>query len=121
MTVSVTVTNTGNRRGAEVVQCYVGHRDARVVRPPKELKAFEKVWLDPGETTTVSLNLDQRAFAYWDPGNRYKGPLMPDPAGNFATTPDAEPGWRVDPGTYQISIGRAADDIRHVIEVEVSA
>ena len=44
------------------------HRPARVVRPPKELAAFAKVWLDPGETATVELALDERAFAYWDPG-----------------------------------------------------
>ncbi|MGH8478398.1 MAG: fibronectin type III-like domain-contianing protein [Gammaproteobacteria bacterium] len=69
LTVDVPVTNTGVRRGAEVVQCYVVPLSSRVVRPPKELKAFAKVWLDPGETATVSLELDERAFAYWQPGD----------------------------------------------------
>ena len=68
VTVRVEVTNTGDRRGAEVVQCYVAPpTSSRVTRPPKELKAFAKVQLDPGESTTVELTLDARAFAYWDP------------------------------------------------------
>jgi beta-glucosidase len=119
MSITVPVTNTGRRRGAEVVQCYVGHRDAVVVRPPKELKAFQKVWLEPGETTTVTFTLDARSFAYWDPGNRYRGSLMPDPLGNFASTPPADSGWRVDPGTYQIHIGRSSADTDCVVEIEV--
>src|SRR5437879_3390281 len=68
LTVSVPVTNTGARRGAEVVQCYVAPAATRLARPPQELKAFAKVALDPGETTTIDLVLDDRAFAYWDPG-----------------------------------------------------
>ena len=57
VTVSVPVTNTGDRRGSEVVQCYVGPpQPSRLVRPPKELKAFAKVGLDPGEQTTVALD-----------------------------------------------------------------
>ena len=95
---TVAVTNTGARRGAEVVQCYVAPpRPSRVVRPPKELKAFAKVWLDPGETTTVRLELDARAFAYWDL---------------------AAPGWRVDPGSYELHVGRSSADIAQVVSVE---
>ena len=60
------MTNTGTTRGAEVVQCYVADLEASVPRPPQELKAFAKVWLDPGESTTVTLQLDERAFAFWD-------------------------------------------------------
>ena len=67
---TVDVTNTGARRGAEVVQCYVAPRDPSVTRPPKELKAFAKVWLDPGETTTVTLELGDRAVRVLATGGR---------------------------------------------------
>jgi beta-glucosidase len=96
--VEVPVTNVGRRRGAEVVQCYVSSGAPRVTRPPQELKAFEKVWLDPGESTTVSLALDDRSFAYWDP---------------------ERPGWRVDDGPYTLRVGRSSSDISHVVPVEV--
>ena len=120
VTVVVPVTNTGTRRGAEVVQLYVGALDPLVVRPPKELKAFTKVWLEPGETAAVSLTLDARSFAYWDPGNTYRGPLAPTAMGFFGTTPDAVRGWRVDPGTYRISVGRSSADIAHTTDIEVT-
>jgi Fibronectin type III-like domain/Glycosyl hydrolase family 3 N terminal domain len=63
---AVPVTNTGGRPGAEAVQCYVAPRAPRVMRPPKELAGFAKVRLDPGETATVRIELDDWAFAYWD-------------------------------------------------------
>ena len=53
-------------RGAEMVQCYVHDVEASVARPQQELKAFAKVWLDPGESRDVVLPLDERAFAFWD-------------------------------------------------------
>ena len=102
-------------------QLYVGAVDPHVVRPPKELKAFAKVWLDPGETATVTLTLDGRSFAYWDPGSTYKGRLSPNAVGVFGTTEDTEPGWRVDAGTYQLHLGRSSADIAHVLDVEVTA
>ncbi len=67
LTVSVDVTNTGKVAGKEVVQVYVHDRKSRLVRPPKELKGFAKVELQPGETKTVTLALDFRAFAYYHP------------------------------------------------------
>ena len=69
VTVSVPVTNVGSRRRlrGRAVLCRARHL-ARLARPPKELKAFGKVSLDPGETAAVELVLDDRAFAYWDPG-----------------------------------------------------
>jgi beta-glucosidase len=98
VTVTVFVANTGARQGTEVVQCYVGPpRPTRLVRPPKELKAYAKVTLDPGEQTRVTLILDERAFAYWDP---------------------ERPGWRVDPGTYELHVGRSSVDVAHVVSVE---
>jgi beta-glucosidase len=101
VTVRVGVTNTGDRRGAEVVQCYVAPPpSSRVTRAPKELKAFIKTQLDPGESTTAELTLDARAFAYWDPS-----------AGEHGD-------WRVDPGTYELHVGRSSADIAHVVSVE---
>jgi beta-glucosidase len=103
--VSVPVTNTGARCGSEVVQCYVGPPPpTRLSRPPRELKAFAKLALDPGEQAIATLNLDERAFAYWDPG---------DPR-----APDAVPGWRVDPGTYTIHVGRSSADLTHTVAIE---
>ena len=124
LTVSVPVTNTGDRRGAEVVQCYVAPGPSRLVRPPKELAAFAKVWLEPGETATVELVLDDRSFAYWDP-------TMPDRAevaarasavpmaGARGAAPD--PGWRVDPGRHELHVGTSSAAIAHVLPVEVRA
>ncbi len=67
LTVSVDVTNTGKVAGKEIVQVYVHDRQSRLVRPPKELKGFAKVELQPGETKTVSIPLDFRSFAYYHP------------------------------------------------------
>ena len=98
VTVSVPVTNTGTRRGCEVVQCYVAPPPSRAVtRALKELRAFTKVWLDPGEETTAVLALDARAFAYWNP---------------------VDDEWRVDPGTYELHVGRSSADIAQVLSVE---
>jgi len=127
LTVDVPVTNTGGRRGAEVVQCYVAPLSSRVVRPPKELKAFAKVWLDPGETATVRLELDDRAFAYWEPGDpdwaaiqaRLAG-SVPVPAGRGAER-RTEPGWYVDAGRYELHIGRSSHDVAHLVPITVKA
>jgi len=64
--VDVTVTNTGKRGGKHVVQLYVAPAPSPVRRPARELRAFAKVYLRAGETRTVTLTLDRRAFAYWD-------------------------------------------------------
>jgi hypothetical protein len=120
------VTNTGQRPGAEVVQCYVAPRAARVTRPPKELKAFAKVVLAPGETRTVTLELDDRSFAYWYPGDpdfralsrrlSEQHPLRPASAERRT-----EPAWVVDAGEYELHVGRSSADIAHVVPVTVSA
>jgi beta-glucosidase len=89
-TVSVTVTNTGGRAGRHVVQVYVGTTAGPVRRPARELRAFRKVSLEPGESRTVTVALDRRAFAYWDV---------------------REDGWVVAPGEYAIQIGRTSADI----------
>jgi len=64
--VSVDVTNTGSRVGDEVVQLYVKHLHSVVSRPHQELKGFERVTIEPGQTKTVSLRLPAAQLAYWD-------------------------------------------------------
>ncbi|WP_420628154.1 beta-glucosidase H [Candidatus Leptofilum sp.] len=89
--VSVDVTNTGERAGQEVVQLYVRDEEAKVVRPLQELKAFAKVALEPGETKTVTLELDRQALAFWD---------------------TAVHDWVVESGTFALLIGASSRDIR---------
>jgi beta-glucosidase len=89
--VSVDVTNTGDRTGAEVVQLYVRDVEARVRRPAKELKGFAKVVIEPGRTERVQFTLDDRAFAFWD------------------TTSG---GWRVEAGEFELLAGASSGDIR---------
>jgi beta-glucosidase len=98
--VSVDVTNTGKLTGKEVVQVYVHDHKARLVRPPKELKGFAKVELQPGETKTVTIPLDFRAFAYYHPG--YKQ-------------------WITEDGEFDILVGASATDIRDVQTVQLQS
>ena len=91
VTVSVDVTNTDQVAGKEIVQVYVHDRKSGLVRPPKELKAFAKVALKPGETKTVSLHLDFRAFAYYHPAYRQ---------------------WITEDGEFDLLIGASSADIR---------
>ena len=71
--VSVTLTNTGNRAGAEVVQLYVVAPQDGIHRPIRELKGFQKVFLQPGECKTVAFELDDRSFAIWQDGWKVPG------------------------------------------------
>lgn len=89
--VSVAVKNTGTRAGDEIVQCYVRCLAPRVSRPVRELKAFARVSLLPGQAKTVTLSLDPNAFAYWN-----------------AKKHD----WQTDPGAYALDIGASSRDIR---------
>lgn len=123
LVVRVPVTNSGARRGSEVVQVYVAPpRRSSVPRPAIELRAFAKVHLDPGESTTVELTLDERAFAHWDVGTEGReevhGRLPLRPPG--ASSPVVPAGWRVDPGTHVVHVGRSAAELLHALEVEVS-
>ena len=88
--VSVDVTNTGNRFGKEVVQLYVAPKNSTVIRPVRELRAFEKTGIAPGETKTVTFLLDSRAYAYWSTEIH---------------------GWHVESGEYEVQIGKNAQDI----------
>ena len=64
--VTATVTNTGQRRGTEVVQMYIRDRVSSVTRPVKELKGFVKVWLEAGASTTVSIDITPESLAFYD-------------------------------------------------------
>jgi beta-glucosidase len=123
LTVSVPVTNTGDRAGSEVVQLYVAPQEPRLVRPPKELKAFAKVRLGPGASTTVELTLDDRSFAYWDPGQPDHDAVsarvaMPVDLGRGGQERRV-PGWQVDPGRYELLVGRSSRDLDRRVTVEV--
>jgi beta-glucosidase len=125
ITVSVPVVNRGDRAGSEVVQAYVAPVSSRLARPPKELKAFAKVWLEPGESTMVDLVLDARSFAYWDPGqDDWDEITSMTPDVLNALTPGAERrtrGWQVDAGRYDVLIGRSSQDIAASCSVDVPA
>ncbi len=69
ITVSLNVKNTGGRAGDEVVQLYVRHEGSKVERPRKELRGFERVSLQGGETKTVQMKLRAASLAYWDDGH----------------------------------------------------
>jgi beta-glucosidase len=86
--VLVDVTNTGSREGAEVVQLYIRDLVSSVTRPVKELKGFKKVVLQPGETTTVALDIDAASLAFYDVDMKYV----------------------VEPGDFEIMIGTSSRD-----------
>jgi beta-glucosidase len=88
VSVSFDVTNTGSVAGAEVAQLYVSDPSAKATRPERELKGFEKVRLAAGETKHVTLNLDARAFSYWDE--------------------DAHK-WTIDPGKFVVRVGDSSE------------
>ena len=91
VTVSVDITNTGNVAGKEIVQLYVKDLTGSAIRPVKELKGFEKISLNPGETKTVTMTLDNRSFAWYHTGIH---------------------DWFVASGDYEILIGASSRDIR---------
>ncbi|MDO7886453.1 glycoside hydrolase family 3 C-terminal domain-containing protein [Hymenobacter cheonanensis] len=90
-TVKLTVTNSGPVAGAEVVQLYVKPGQTAVKRPEKELKAFEKVFLKPGETKTITLALPAESFKYYD---------------------EAKKDWVLAPGKFDLLVGSSSRDIR---------
>jgi hypothetical protein len=120
---TVSVTNTGDRAGSEVVQCYVAPPRSKIVRPTKELRAFAKVQLAPGETENVTLTLTDRSFAHWDRGSGQRAALkarLPF-ADTMAETKERAPGWRVLPGDYALHIGRSSADIAHTVAITVES
>jgi beta-glucosidase len=83
-----TVANTGKRAGAAVAQIYVGDDASSVIRPPKELKAFRKLRLEPGASQTVELDLGPEAFRFWKDGK-----------------------WTIEPGRFTIHVGASSADL----------
>lgn len=95
-TMQVTVTNTGDRAGAEVVQLYIAPPQTGLYRPLRELKGFARVELAPGESRTVTFTLDDRSFAVWADG------------------------WKIPAGTYTVQVGASSEDIRLSAELSVA-
>jgi beta-glucosidase len=123
-TVELAVTNTGSRRGSEVVQAYVEPPPGPLTRPRRELKAFARLRLEPGESGVARLELDDRAFAAWDPGRPERAQLLARlgegsvvPAGEDA--PARESGWWVEGGTYRVHLARSVADVVSTVEVAV--
>jgi beta-glucosidase len=98
--VSCRVTNTGDRRGKEVVQLYVGDPEASVARPVRELKAFAKVDLDPGQATMVEFALTARDLSYWS-----------------TTLND----WTLEGGQFELAVGASSRDLRLTTTVDIAA
>lgn len=99
LAVTVAVTNTGAVAGKETVQLYLGERQVSAENPVKELKEFEKVFLDAGETKEVSFYLSRRDFCHYD----------------------AKQGaWRVKAGAWVVSVGSSVEDIRGRVEIEIA-
>lgn len=94
---AVTIRNTGDRAGAEVVQLYVRKPDSALPMPVQELKGFCKVFLQPGESREVRIPLDDKAFRYW----------------NVKTNR-----WEIEGGEYEIRIGASSEDIRLTAAVQ---
>lgn len=95
--VEVVVTNTGRRHGAEVVQAYVEPPQGEVPRPVRELRGFEKVWLEPGESRVVRFGLAVRDFAWVDASAHC---------------------WRQTAGTYRVAVGSSSRHLHGAVAVE---
>jgi beta-glucosidase len=100
VTVTIDVTNTGDVAGKEIVQVYVHDQQSGLVRPEKELKGFAKVELQPGETKSVSIPLDFRAFAFYHPEHKQ---------------------WITEDGDFNLLIAASAADIRHTLTVTLES
>lgn len=90
LTFTVTVKNTGSKRGAETVQLYIKDKKSSVDRPVKELKGFKKVWLEPGEQKDVDMTIDNNALAYYD---------------------ETTGTWKSENGEFEALVGNASDNI----------
>ncbi len=98
ITVTVPVTNSGDRAGAEIVQLYIGDPKSSVMRPVKELKGFQKVFLQPGETVDVNFMIDKSALSFFDA--------------------DAH-AWKAEPGEFVVSVGPASDNIKSTVKFKL--
>ena len=96
--VSIDVTNSGKVAGKEVVQLYIGDEESSLERPVKELKGFRKISLEPGETKTVTFDIEPDMLKFFD---------------------DAKHEWVLEPGRFTVYVGSASDDIRSEISFDV--
>jgi beta-glucosidase len=87
----VVVKNSGKVAGKEVVQLYVSDLKASLPRPPKELKGFRKVTLEPGESKLVEFTLDERSLAFYDPHKS---------------------AWVAEPGEFEVQVGSSSRNVR---------
>jgi beta-glucosidase len=92
ITVSVDVKNTGDRKGAEVVQMYIRDDYSSVTRPVKELKGFKKIWLDPGQSQTVSFTITPELLSFYDTNMK----------------------WIIEPGDFTIMVGTSSDKTQEI-------
>ena len=97
-TVTVPVTNTGDRAGSEVVQLYISDLKSSLPRPVKELKGFAKVRLEPGQTENVTFEIGLDALSFFD---------------------DKAHAWVVEPGRFEAIIGASSADIRSKVSFEI--
>ncbi len=125
VTVTVAVTNTGDRSGSDVVQVYLRPVARLPGRPAVELRGFARVHLQPGETATARIVLADRAFAGWDPGapgsvavraRRSDGGMVPAEQG---PVPRAAAGWVIEPGPVDVLVARSVEDVVQVLRVDV--
>ena len=98
ITISIPVTNTGDREGKETVQLYIGDEKASVIRPLKELKGFDKVALAPGEMQTVTFTVTPDDLKFYDPSTS---------------------SWIAEPGRFKAYIGSSSTDIRATVPFEL--
>ena len=99
LNLSVTITNTGNRSGSEVIQVYIEHTDSTVARPPKELIGYEKIHLSPNESKNVIISLNPKDLATYDKASGF---------------------WKVESGKYRLMVGSSSRDIRLESNLEYS-
>lgn len=98
--VSFTITNTGSRAGSEIAQLYITAEDSQVRRPVKELKGFDKIDLNPGQSKEISFEISASDLAYYEPEIT---------------------GWLIEPGNYQVLVGSSSSDIRLNAEINIAA
>lgn len=98
LTIKISVKNTGNREGQEVVQLYISDIKSSLPRPVKELKGFQKIKLAPGEEKTVTFTIDKEALSFFD---------------------DAQHAWIAEPGKFEAIIAASAADIKGVVPFDL--
>jgi len=97
---SFTIKNTGTASGAEIAQIYIAKKDSKIFRAPKELKAFKKINLKPCEEQKITIELDERAFSYW----------------NIDTD-----SWAVENGEYELLVGASSRDIKLAQTIKIKS